>query len=189
MTDVEKTLNSYVTDMLALEEHILKAITAQREDFRDEHPEIAQHLGVATTTITGHISTLKALDQSQNGSAIGEAVKRAGTVVAGLGAAAVDLVRTEKLPKNLRDDYTAGSLAYIGYVMLLTTARAFNDSRVADVAGQHMADWAQLNMTLGELIPAAVVNHLRLEKLPVGDVNPLEINDSVRRVWEQVSRV
>jgi hypothetical protein len=187
MTDVEKTLNSYVTDMLALEEHILKAITAQKEDFRDEHPEITQHLSVATGLINGHIAALKALDESQQGSAIGEAVKRAGTVVAGLGAAAVDLVRTEKLPKNLRDDYTAGSLAYIGYVMLLTSARAFNNSRVADVAGQHMSDWAQLNMTLSELIPGAVLNHFRSEKLPVADVNPMEINDSVRRMWEQVS--
>jgi hypothetical protein len=187
MTDVEKILNSYVTDMLALEEHILKAITAQKDDFRNEHPEIAQHLGVAGGIITSHIAALKTLEQTQNGSAIGEAVKRAGTVVAGLGAAAVDLVRTEKLPKNLRDDYTAGSLAYIGYVMLLTSARAFNDTRVAEVAGQHMSDWARLNMTLSELIPAAVINHFRSEKLPVGNVNPMEINDSVRRMWETVS--
>jgi hypothetical protein len=186
MTDVEKTLNGYVTDMLALEEHILKAISAQREDFRDEHPEFAKHLDVATGIINDHIATLKALDETQQGSAIGEAVKRAGTVVAGLGAAAVDLVRTEKLPKNLRDDYTAGSLAYIGYVMLLTSARAFTNPRVADVAAQHMSDWAQLNMTLSDLIPAAVISHFRSEKLPVGNVNPLEINDSVRRMWEQV---
>lgn len=187
MSDVEKVLNSYVTDMLALEEHILKAITAQKEDLKNEYPEISQHLTVATGIINGHIVALKALDQAEDGSAIGEAVKRAGTVVAGLGAAAIDLVRSEKLPKNLRDDYTAGSLAYIGYVMLLTSARAFNDSRVADVAGQHMSDWAQLNMTLSELIPGAVISYFRSEKLPVGDVNPMEINDSVRRMWETVS--
>jgi hypothetical protein len=187
MSDVEKTINSYVTDMLALEEHILKAITAQKEDLKDEYPEISQHLAVATGIITGHISSLKLLDQEQDGSAIGEAVKRAGTVVAGLGAAAVDLVRTEKLPKNLRDDYTAGSLAYVGYVMLLTTARAFNDNRVADLAEQHMSDWAQLNMSLSELIPAAVISFFRSQKLPVGNVDPAEINDSVRRMWETVS--
>jgi ferritin-like metal-binding protein YciE len=189
MADVEKTLNSYVTDMLALEEHILKALNAQKDDLKHDNPDVAQHLAMGTTMITSHISALKAVDQSQDGSGIGEAVKRAGTVVAGLGAAAVDLVRTEKLPKNLRDDYTSGSLAYIGYVMLLTSAKAFGDPQVAELATQHMGDWAQFNMTLGELIPGEVVNYLRSEKLPVGDVNPMEINDTVRRVWEQVSRV
>ena len=53
-----------------------------------------------------------------------DAIKRAGSALLGLGAAAVDLVRNEGLPKNLRDDYTAFSLATIGYVMLYTTASA-----------------------------------------------------------------
>lgn len=44
-------------------------------------------------------------------------LKRAGSAVLGLRAAAVDVVRTEGLPKNLRDDYTAFSHATIGYVM------------------------------------------------------------------------
>jgi hypothetical protein len=137
--------------------------------------------------IEEHIDTLKALADQEKGGVIGEAMKRAGTMVASLGAAAVDLVRTEKLPKNLRDDYTAGSLAYVGYVMLLTTARALGDLTVADIAEEHMADWAQINMDLGDLIPAAVLRFLREEKLPVGSTSATEVNESVRRVWEEVS--
>jgi hypothetical protein len=187
MTDREKTLNSYVTDMLSLEEHILQAIQAQVSDFADEYPEVAAHLRRVESVAEEHVAALKELDRTEQGSAIGEAAKRAGAMVAGLGAAAVDLVRTEKLPKNLRDDYTAGSLAYVGYVMLLTTARAFDAEEVAEVAEEHMADWAQINMALGDLIPGAVLAHFRSEKLPVGSVSPAEVNESVRRVWEEVS--
>lgn len=185
MTDKEKTLNSYVTDMLSLEEHILKAFQAQVGEFKDDHPDVTAHLGRVEAIIKEHIEVLEGV--SQKGGMIGEAVKRAGTMVAGLGAAAVDLVRNEKLPKNLRDDYTAGSLAYVGYVMLLTTARALDNDEIAEIAEEYMADWAQINMTLGDIIPAAVLTFLREEKLPVGKVSATEVNESVRRVWEEVS--
>lgn len=183
MSDSAKVLKSYVTDMIALEEHIGRAIKAQAEDFEDEHPEITAYLRRAEALTQAHVTALESVAKAEKGGVIGEVVKRAGTMVASLGAAAVDLVRTEKLPKNLRDDYTAGSLAYIGYVMLLTTARALGDQRVANLAQEHMADWAQLNLVLGELIPESVLTFLRDEKLPVGAVNPSEINESARRVW------
>ena len=36
----EEAINSYITDMLALEDHIEKALRAQVHDFKDEHPEV-----------------------------------------------------------------------------------------------------------------------------------------------------
>ena len=39
-----EAINSYITDMLSLEEHIQKAITAQLEDFKDDHPQVTQEL-------------------------------------------------------------------------------------------------------------------------------------------------
>ena len=82
-------------------------------------------------------------------SMVAEAVKRAGSIVAGLGAAAIDLVRNEKLPKALRDDYTALNLAAIGYAMLFTTARALDDARVADLAERHLRDHADVLPAVG----------------------------------------
>lgn len=187
MTDREKVLNSYVTDMLALEEHIQKAVKAQQETFDKEHPEVAGHLRSTAATIQQHIDSLKALDQGQDGSSIGEALKRAGTLVASLGAAAIDVLRTEKLAKDLRDDFTAGSLAYIGYVMLLTTARSLGDERVAMVAEVHMTDYARINMSLSELIPGSVMAQLREDGLQVNQQTANQVNDAVRRVWDKVS--
>src|SRR5688572_13926831 len=112
-----EAINSYITDMLALEEHIEKAIRTQIEDLEDEYKDIGEELKEVQRTIQVHISALKLLSDNRDagaGKGIAEVVKRAGSIVAGLGAAAIDLVRTEKLPKDLRDDYTAASLATIG---------------------------------------------------------------------------
>ncbi|HEX5818735.1 MAG TPA: hypothetical protein VFY20_07645, partial [Gemmatimonadales bacterium] len=131
-----EAINSYITDMLSLEEHIQKAINAQLEDFKDEYPQVTQELRGFTGQIQSHISTLKGLADARQatGGGVSEAIKRAGSTVAGLGAAAIDLVRTEKLPKNLRDDYTAFSLATVGYLMLNTTALSLNDQETAQIA-------------------------------------------------------
>jgi ferritin-like metal-binding protein YciE len=182
----EEAVNSYITDMLALEEHIEKALRAQVADFRDEYPQITKQLEPIHRTVLVHIETLKGLSDDRDAgpaNVIAEAVKRAGSVVAGLGAAAIDMIRNEKLPKDLRDDYTALSLAAIGYVMLLTTARALDDPRVADVAERHLRDHAKSVMTLHDTIPAAVVKFLEQDELPAhADVLP-GIARTLEDVW------
>lgn len=181
------TLDSYITDMLALEEHIAKAVDAQLADFRKEHPSYATTIEHSANTTARHIGALEALKTSRNidaGSVVADAVKRAGSVVAGLGAAAIDLVRTEKLSKNLRDDYTAYSLATIGYQMLMTTAISLDDADVAERARAHFADYAKVLVELSRAIPSAVVQDLRSKGLPVNENADDLVKDAVQKVWE-----
>jgi hypothetical protein len=96
----------------------------------------------------------------------------------------IDLIRTEGLPKNLRDDYTAFSLATIGYTMLYTTAAALDDREVAELAQQHLGDYARAVTRLNGVVPAAVVRYLRAEGLPVReDVLP-EVGRTIKAAWE-----
>ncbi|MEP6781099.1 MAG: hypothetical protein ABJC26_14485 [Gemmatimonadaceae bacterium] len=189
-TEMQDALNSYITDMLALEEHIAKAVDAQLNDLRKDHPDFAQTLSKASTTTAKHIGALTALKTSRNmdaTSSVAEAVKRAGSVVAGLGAAAIDLVRSESLSKNLRDDYTAYSLASIGYQMLLTSAVAMSDEEVSGHARTHFADYAQIVMDLSRAIPSAVIEDLKLQQLPVrGDAGEL-VAKEIKEIWEKLS--
>ena len=99
--------------------------------------------------------------------------------MAGAAAGVIDLIRTEGLPKNLRDDYTALSLANIGYVMLYTTALAVEDQEVADLAHQHFRDYTDAVMRLNSIIPAAVVRYLEQEGLPVRTDIASEVNEKV----------
>ena len=186
MKDTVETLNSYVTDMLALEEHIKKAIAGQIADL-EKYPTVKRELEAFHGTIEGHITTLQGLARNKGGKGPADIIKEAGSTVLGLAAGAIDLVRTESLPKNLRDDYTAFSLANIGYVMLHTTALTFGDRNVAEVAHRHLSDYARAVMMLNNVIPAAVVQFFKEEGLAVNESALDEINRNIEEVWHQPS--
>lgn len=181
-----EAINSYITDMLSLEEHIEKAVQGQLEDL-EGYPEVTRDLRQVLRKVEHHISDLKSLSERRNARGPADALKRAGSMLLGLGAAAIDLVRNEGLPKNLRDDYTAFSLATIGYVMLHTTALALEDQEVGDLARQHFADYAQAVTLLHNVVPGAVIRFLKEEGLLVReDVLP-EISRTIEEIWHSQS--
>jgi hypothetical protein len=184
--DKDEAINSYITDMLSLEEHIEKAVRGQLEDLED-YPEVTRDLRQILRKVEQHTSDLRELSQRRKAQGPADAIKRAGSALLGLGAAAVDLVRTEGLPKNLRDDYTAFSLATIGYVMLHTTALSLQEQEVADLARQHFADYAQAVTLLHNVIPGAVVRFLEEDGLPVRDNVLPEISRTIEEIWRSQS--
>ena len=182
--DKNEAINSYITDMLALEDHIEKALRGQLEDLKS-YPDVVAELRQIHRKVEHHISDLRGLSDRRQAGGITESVKRAGSAV--LGAAAFDMVRSEKLPKNLRDDYTALSLASIGYVMLHTTALTLDDREVADLAQQGFTDYAGAVSRLQAIIPGAVVAFLRQEGHSVReDVIP-QVRRTIEQVWQSQS--
>jgi hypothetical protein len=184
--DRNEAINSYITDMLALEDHIEKAVKGQLTDLK-EYPEVVVALREIHTKVEHHISDLRMLSDRRKAGGVVESVKRAGSALAGVAAGVIDLIRTEGLPKNLRDDYTAFSLANMGYIMLHTTALAFEDHEVADLAHQHFRDYTHAVMRLNNLIPAAVVRFLEQQGLPVRADIASEVNENVAQAWKQTS--
>jgi hypothetical protein len=184
--DKDEAINSYITDMLSLEEHIEKAVRGQLDDLED-YPEVTRDLKQILHKVEQHVSDLREISERRKARGASDAIKRAGSTLLGLGAAAVDLVRTEGLPKNLRDDYTAFSLATIGYVMLHTTALSLEEREVAELARQHFADYAFAVTLLHNVIPGAVVRFLREDGLPVReDVLP-QISRTIEEIWHSQS--
>jgi hypothetical protein len=184
--DRDEAINSYITDMLSLEEHIEKALRGQLEDLKD-YPDVIRDLKRIHGKVEHHISDLREISRRRNARTPADAVKRMGSALLGLGAAAVDLVRHEGLPKNLRDDYTAFSLATIGYVMLTTTALGLDDQEVGDLAHQHFSDYAEAVTLLHNLVPGAVLRFLREEGLAVRDNVLPEISRTIEEVWHAQS--
>ena len=190
--DTTEAINSYITDMLALEEHIEKALRGQIEDLEKDYPDFVREIRTVHATVENHISSLKLIAEEREagaGKGVAEAVKRAGSAVLGVGAAAVDLVRTEKLPKNIRDDYTAASLATIGYVMLYTTGLSLGDTLVANLAHNHLQDYAKVTMTLHNIVPSAVITLLQEDGLPARQDVLSEVSQKIEAVWHQDSGV
>lgn len=184
--DPNDAVNSYITDMLALEDHIEKAVDGQLSDLHD-YPDVLAELQQVHRTIEHHIADLRLLTDRRKAGGVVESVKRAGSAVAGVAAGVIDLVRSEGLPKNLRDDYTAFSLASIGYVMLHTTALSLGDQEVAELAEQHFRDYAGAVIRFNALIPAAVVRFLQQEGLPARSEVVPEIDRTVEQVWTQTA--
>ena len=184
--DKNEAINSYITDMLALEDHIEKALKGQLEDLKD-YPDVIRELTQIHRKVEHHISDLKQLSERRAAGGAADIIKRAGSAVLGLGAAAVDLVRKEGLPKNLRDDYTAFSLATIGYVMLHTTGLSLGEREVAELARQHFSDYADAVTRLHNIVPAAVVRYLKEDGLPAQENVLPEISRVIEEVWQSQS--
>jgi hypothetical protein len=184
--DKNEAINSYISDMLALEDHIEKAIRSQIEDLKD-YPDVVAELRLIHRRAEHLISDLRELSERRRAGGAKEAVKRAGSAVLGAAAGVIDLIRTEGLPKNLRDDYTALSLASIGYVMLHTTGLSLDDREVAELAHQGFTDYAEAVSRLQASIPAAVVAFFKQEGLPAReDVIP-QIRRTIEEVWQTQS--
>jgi ferritin-like metal-binding protein YciE len=184
--DKNEAINSYISDMLALEDHIEKAIRSQIEDLKD-YPDVVAELRLIHRRAEHHISDLRELSERRRAGGAKEAVKRAGSAVLGAAAGVIDLIRTEGLPKNLRDDYTALSLASIGYVMLHTTGLSLGDLEVAELAHQGFTDYAGAVSRLQASIPAAVVRFFQQEGLPAREEVIPQIRRTIEEVWQHQS--
>lgn len=185
--DPREAVTSYITDMLALEQHISKALEGQVQDLK-AYPELTGEIRVVLGAVGGHIATLEMLARARGGEGGGGAIKKIGSALLGFGAAAIDLVRNEGMPKNLRDDYTAFSLATIGYVMLHTTAVSLGDREVGDIAQRHLADYARFVMTFSHLTPGATLRFLQEEGLPARQDVLAEISETIDSVWRDQAK-
>ncbi|MBA2459115.1 MAG: hypothetical protein H0V43_09215 [Gemmatimonadales bacterium] len=186
--DRNDAINGYITDMLALEDHIEKALKGQLTDLKD-YPDVVTELRQIHRTVERHISDLRGLGDRREAGGVVEVVKRAGSAVAGAAAGLIDLIRTEGLPKNLRDDYTAFSLATIGYVMLHTTALSLEDTEVAALAEQHFRDYAHATTRLHAIIPGAVVRFLQETGLPARADVLSQVQRTVEEGWNAQSDI
>ena len=181
-----EAINSYLTDMLALEEHIAIAVRAQAKDLHDEPRIMTKVLEATATSVEAHVGALKqVIAERETGAAhtVAEALKRAASVLSGAGAVAVDLVRNEKPHQDLRDDYTAFSLAIVSYVMLLITAMSLNDQVVAELAQRHLRDYTKVVMKVNNVLPSEVITRLREEGLPAREEQLPAIARTLNGVW------
>ena len=167
MRQRETVLHDAIAEMLDLESALDRALRDQIDDFDAEHPDIVHHLKYIATFTGGHIAQLREL-RARNDTIperLASAVRRAGAVVAGIGASAVDFVRNASVPEHLRRDYSTACLVYAGYRMLFTTASALRDGETCRMAAEFLSDYARITLILQDLLPDAVVTQLEADGL------------------------
>ena len=159
-----EVVSQYVSDMHVLERHIQQALEKQVKQVHDQ-PDISRAIQqYADTTrrhaerLEQHLATLGSQDSFV------DKAKEGVSSLFGIAAGVVDAVRTHPVSKDLRDDYTAGSLAVIGYVMLRTTALACNDQTTAQLAQTQMNETVEMLQWIARTIPEVVVRELEEER-------------------------
>jgi len=160
MRDTKDILQQYVSDMVALDEHIHEAIKRQIEDDRlKQFPEASKLVHTLYRTLDTHLTGLKAQLISLGGEASGP-VKEAVSAIAGVAAGLYDKMRHDPVSKMLRDDYTALSLAAISYTMLHTTGLALQNQQIADLAQRYLKDVTPIIVDISQVMPGVVVKDL-----------------------------
>jgi ferritin-like metal-binding protein YciE len=159
--DDRHTVATYLSDMLALEQHINAPIESQLKSAdHNANPDAIRIIRMIKSIGDSHIAALEAQLKAAGGSAT-HGVKSAWSQLLGGGAAALNNVRKTKVSKSLRDDYTALGLAAISYTMLHATATGLGDASTAALAKRHLDDITPIIVEISATIPAVVLQELQ----------------------------
>ncbi len=188
--DNEKhSLQAYVSDLLALEQHIGKPLDGQLAS--DATKQYAQALTVVQSIKTQNDAHQAALKQCLDnlGGHPASPVKSAWSSLLGGAAAAIGAARKTKVTKWLRDDYTALNLAAMSYTLLHATAVGLGDAATAAVAKQGLTDYARSVMQINQCIPDVVLGELTEDGETVQTGAAETIRRQTNEVWKSQSGV
>ena len=163
--DRTEIINDYITDMSAVETHILRAVERQlASDDTARFPEAVRVLTSLKSALESHVASLERLNDRTEDGGVKEAVKEAVTGALGVAAGFYDQIRqTDKVSRMIRDSYTATSLAAVSYHMLYTTALGLKANDLADLALKNLKDLTGLIGDLSEVVCLVVARELNAE--------------------------
>ncbi len=180
-------LNTYVTDMSAVESHILKAIERQlADDATARFPGATRVLNTLRSSLAQHVRSLDAYNERTEGGGVKEAVKGAVADALGFAAGLYDQLRpNDSVSRMVRDTYTATSLAAVSYHMLYTTALGLKADDLAALALDNLKDLTAAIGDLSEAVCTVVAAELSDEdKLYDASVAPEAIR-ATQEAWRR----
>lgn len=163
MSDRASAIQKHTADMLGVERHILEAIERQREDDALRgHLEANKVVIEIERVLKEHTAALENLAESYDAKAQ-SALKKAVTEFLGVIAGIYDRTREHRVTRMLRDDYTALSLAAMGYTSYHAFGLAIGEDRIAQLALKHLKDITPLLVELSKVIPLVTVKEVAEE--------------------------
>jgi hypothetical protein len=181
-------LQKYVSDMIAVEDHIGAAVKRQTEDsdVYKHNPRAGQIINEIAQTTEQHAQHLKQHLETLGGDP-GKGLKEIATTALGAVAGMYDKIRNETVSKMLRDDYTALNLAAVSYTMLHTTGLALQDQATADLALRHLKHYASSIMEINQIIPTVVVEDLRNDVSIMNEMSAQQALENSQNAWRNTA--
>jgi len=187
MEESKSFVAKYVIDQLILVQHSLEVLESQCEDSDVKNePQVASLLSAIKLTFAKHETKLKShLFSNFEGSErpVGAKIRDAFTALTGTVIGLYSDLRTEKVSKMLRDDYTVLCLGTLTYSMLLTTSRSLNEPQTAELCSELMKDYPPFVMKLNEIIPFVVNDDLTKRGFQVKTEAATEAVECSKKAW------
>lgn len=165
----DAALWNQVAGMLSLEQRLENSLRWQ-EETRKHSPQINSQLGSIRGNALRHIRHLKELCGWPGG---GD----------GAGFQSPGMEEGEALQHELPEDLALISLTAGGYLMLLTAARALDETELAELAELHLRDHTEGAIRILGVIPLVVVQSLREEGAEVRAEAVPSVARTVAEIW------
>jgi hypothetical protein len=180
----QKLLDHYLREMIAVESELHAAFRRQRDDDKlRAHRQSAALVDRIEQVLDRHLEALRQKLESKGETE--STFKTAIGSIMGAAAGVYDKLRSERVSRMLRDDYTAISLATVCYEMLHASALAAGDQELAELAIRHLSDYTPLVMEISETIPFALVEELSVDgKLPANRAAAEQAVANTKKAWQ-----
>ena len=135
MATIQEQLVKHIDEAYAMEQNVLRMLDGMIETTDD--PQMKKDLEHHKAETEGQAERLKARLQAHGESP--SMIREAGGIVAALMKEVVDLARSEKAGRNIRDGYATEHMEIASYQLLERVAQRAGDSETAEVARQNRA--------------------------------------------------
>ncbi len=156
MSDRSDAIRKHTSDQLALVKHILEAVERQRGNEAVRLNLDANQIIIEMERVLKEQASALETMAGEYGSDFESAVKKAVTEVLGLAAGLYDQIREQPVSRMLRDDYTALSLAAMGYTAYHTFGLVINDDKIAHFAINKLKEITPLLVRISQVLPMVV---------------------------------
>ena len=189
MENCDEILRQYLSEQIALEEHLSKIINEQIAEIDEVEFADAKNLLIKTNQVLErHFTPLnELLDKLENDALIARTQPITSNGRGGEHHPPHLEQRKRRISRILRDDYSALNLIAISNTLLHTTALALDCQDVATLALKHLENLAPLVIRIRELVPEVVAKELHAQSPNVDLKAALTALKNTQLVWGKSS--
>lgn len=182
---IDEQRTKYLTDLMAIEKHLLETIGRQRSD---ENVRMNIHVNELIIRIErcarDHYESLKELSSAYMVEE--NAVKKVISTALGTATGLLEGIRDHKLPRMLRDNYVMLSVAAMHYTTVHAFGAAIRDERLASQTLLHLRAITPLLVALSKVLPEVVVSDVAAEHGAVIDMTAADLaRTRTQEAWAQ----
>jgi deoxyhypusine synthase len=175
-------INTFITDLLSVEKHTLKAVKKQKDtDKVKADSEAFEMLQQMEKTLAAQVNNLQQAAKKY-GDESSKSLKSKLTGFLGTIAGLVDSARKDPISKMMRDNYTAVAMITAGNTMLKSTALAVDDEELQHIAGNHLKELARLTTEISRVLPLVVARELVDDRQEADRIGKMAV-EKTQKAW------